>query len=414
MVIEQCNPDWFSVPLVGYRFYEAVAKFAEVTLVTHARNREALLRKHRYREIHFIEESTMVAQWHIYADKISKVRGNIIWPIYLTLSYPVYAAFNRDVYRKFHQLIKQGEYDLVHSITPMVPRFPVKLVKACDSTPFIIGPVNGGVPYPDGFREVAKKEFSYLNFLRKLGRLLLPGYRATYQKAAYILSGSSYTLKMIQDLFNIPSQSIELFFENGIESQFLRQEPKESYPEKIKLLFVGRLVPYKGADMLVEAIYRLPEELKQCCEVIVVGDGSERQVLEVMVDQFELREIVKFIGWVDQADTLGYYQAADVFCFPSVREFGGAVVLEAMANRLPCVVVNNGGIGEYVTDETGFRIEPTSREYVIDVLTKHIAQLVENKELRERMSAAAFERAKSFTWEEKSKNIEAIYNKVLS
>ena len=62
------------------------------------------------------------------------------------------------------------------------------------------------------------------------------------------------------------------------------------------------------------------------------------------------------------------FSKSDIFCFPSIREFGGAVVLEAMACGLPCIVVNNGGIGEYVTDETGFKIEPISRDYIIKEL----------------------------------------------
>ena len=78
------------------------------------------------------------------------------------------------------------------------------------------------------------------------------------------------------------------------------------------------------------------------------------------------------MGWVEQTETAAYYQQADVFCFPSVREFGGAVVLEAMACGLPCIVVNYGGIGEYVTTETGFKLDPVSRsQLVADMTASH-------------------------------------------
>ena len=63
---------------------------------------------------------------------------------------------------------------------------------------------------------------------------------------------------------------------------------------------------------------------------------------------------------------------------PSAREFGGAVVIEAMACGLPCIVANKGGIGEYVTEETGFKIEQNSREYLTQELTKKIKILVED------------------------------------
>jgi hypothetical protein len=80
----------------------------------------------------------------------------------------------------------------------MIPRYPVKAVKACKQTPFVLGPVNGGVPFPPGFQEVVRQEFGYLNFLISVGRALVPSYVETYKKADKILAGSTngfYLLK---------------------------------------------------------------------------------------------------------------------------------------------------------------------------------------------------------------------------
>jgi glycosyltransferase involved in cell wall biosynthesis len=136
--------------------------------------------------------------------------------------------------------------------------------------------------------------------------------------------------------------------------------------------------------------------------------------LENRVKELNLGEIVSFAGWVNQQETLDYYRKADIFCFPSVREFGGAVVIEAMACGLPCIVANNGGIGEYVTEETGFKIEPNSREYLTQELTKKIKTLVEDDRLRESMSAKCIERAKEFEWDNKAIKIVEIYEKMLA
>ena len=118
-------------------------------------------------------------------------------------------------------------------------------------------------------------------------------------------------------------------------------------------------------------------------------------------------------GWVEQQNTLKYYNTSDIFCFPSVREFGGAVVLEAMANGLPCIVINNGGIAEYVTDETGFKINPISRDFVVQELKGVIGQLVQNQALRLAMSLKAIQRAKEFSWSAKAEAIVSIYNQLL-
>jgi len=417
LIIEQCNPEWVSVPLVGYCFYENISRLVDTTLVTHERNRPALEKAHPDRDITYICESAFIKKYYSIAEKLSRLGERVIWPLYHTLTYPVYGEFNHQVYTKFKESILEGKYDIVHAMTPMMPRYPVEAIKACTHTPFILGPVNGGVPFPKGFQKVARQEFSDFNFLRSIGRFIIPGYRETYTKADYILAGSTYTLNLVKELFDIKNEKIELFYENGIGSSFLKNEA--SVAERttiggsvINLLFVGRLVPYKGADILIDAISRVKPSIRNNIRLTIVGDGSERKVLEQLVEKLNLTEIIAFTGWVDQKDTLQYYCDSDIFCFPSVREFGGAVVLEAMANGLPCIVVNNGGIGEYVTEETGFRINPDSREYVVQEVTVCIEKLVTNPKLRQAMSIKAVQRVKEFTWSAKAEAIVGIYNKL--
>lgn len=414
LVIEQCNPDWASVPLVGYRYYQEICKLADVTLVTHERNRPALEKRKDYQNhnIVYICESGFIKAYYTWVEKIS-AHGRINWPLYNALSFPIYAEFDRKVYRQCKGAVLAGAYDLVHAFTPVIPRYPVKLVRLRDRTPLLLGPVNGGVPFPKGFQAVARQENAHLNFLRVLGRYLIPGYVQTYQNATKILAGSTYTLEMLRKLFSIPDHRIELFYENGITRDFLApviRKPQEDY---VKLLFVGRLVPYKCADVVIEAVGNLMSSVGDRVHLTIVGDGSEKLVLEQRVNELGIQNRVHFAGWVNQAQTVDYYRKADVFCFPSIREFGGAVVLEAMACGLPCIVANNGGIGEYVTEETGFKIEPLSKDYLIQEMTNHIRCLVEDEDLRQRMAVNASERAKAFEWAEKARNMIEIYEKIL-
>ncbi len=413
LIVEQCNPEWASVPLVGYNFFQKINNLVDATLVTHIRNKPALEKHPEYEKVFYLEESNLTKQYYKIVEKIT-ANGRINWPLYNALSYPIYEEFNRQVYQKFKAKILNGDYDIVHGITPMMPRYPFKVVSVCQQTPFILGPVNGGIPFPPGFQETARQEFAQFNFLRAVGRALIPGYVETYKKADKILAGSTYTLNMLKDLFAIPEQRIDLFYENGISEEFLNQT---NIPNKdlshINLLFVGRLVPYKCADIVIESIGKLDYAIQSKIRLTIVGDGSERNNLENRVKELNLGEIVSFAGWVNQQETLEYYRKADIFCFPSIREFGGAVVMEAMACGLPCIVANNGGIGEYVNEETGFKIEPTSREYLTQELTNKIKMLVEDDRLRESMSAKAIEKAREFEWENKARKIIEIYEKLL-
>ena len=177
-MVEQCNPRWASVPLVAYNLYRELRKRAEVTLVTHARNRQGLEPLQGNHRIDYIPESRAVRGYYRIVSGLTS-RGGVNWPLQHALTYPVYAEFNRAVFRRYAKKVSSGEYDVVHALTPMIPRYPVKMVDACTRTAFVLGPVNGGVPFPEGFQDVARKESAAFNFLRMFTRMI-PGYSTTY------------------------------------------------------------------------------------------------------------------------------------------------------------------------------------------------------------------------------------------
>ena len=410
LVIEQCNPDWPSVPLEGYQYFKALNALAEVTLVTHGRNQQALEQQPiEPSQIVYINESRLAQSYYQAATAVLP-GGMANWPLYHVLTYPIYAEFNTQVYAQFHEAVERGDYDVVHVITPMMPRYPVKLVEACQQTPFLIGPVNGGIPFPKGFQRIANQEFAYFNFFRALGRWLIPGYRQTYCSADRVLAGSTYTRDWLQQAFGLGPDRLDLLHENGLEDSFLAAAPRTAPADPLRLLFVGRLVPYKCADLVLEAMAQLPAAERARLHLTIVGDGPQRQGLEAQVAAQSLEDQVAFAGWVPQAQTREYYRNADVFCFPSIREFGGAVVLEAMACGLPCIVADYGGIGEYVTAETGFKIAPQSRDFLLQGVVQAIQVLLNQPELYVQLSKGSLQRAQQFRWPAKAEKLVEIYH----
>ncbi|HAZ49590.1 MAG TPA: glycosyltransferase family 1 protein [Cyanobacteria bacterium UBA11369] len=412
LIVEHCNPEWASTPLIGYNFFKAISQLVDATLVTHERNREVLEKIKPSENIIYISESNFTKKYYRLIESISSIipKEALRRPLDVVISYPIFAEFINQVCDKFRGQIEAGDYDIVHVITPVHTRYPIKIFKACKHTPFILGPVNGGVPFPEWFEEVAIKKYLDISFLIEFVRLITPGYKETYQQAGKILVGSAFTLNKLKNILKIPEDKFELLAENGISEVSVNEGKKiRSKNGHFNLLFVGRLVAFKCADILIEAVSRLKGAIKSKVIVTIVGDGSERSKLEKRVQDLDLGNIVKFVGWVLPEQTINYYNQADIFCFPSVRESGGAVALEAMACGLPCIVANNGGLSEYLTEETGFKIEPLSREYLTQELTNKIEIMLENEQLRESMSAKAIERAKEFTWESKARRIVKIY-----
>ncbi len=407
LVMEQCNPEWPSVPRVAWNLYRHLADKAEICLVTHARNRDALLRHRPEGSFRFIEESKAVKTWYHHVARFTQ-KGGVNWPLQHALGYPLYAEFNRRVYHTMGDAVRRGEFDAVMAATPILPRYPYEIRKACEHVPFILGPVNGGIPFPKGFDDVARKEFAHFNFIKKLGNLI-PGYRDTYLSANRILSSSTWTRDWMINHFNLPESKVNLVWENGVDSSFIAPEPKPMKSGKqVNLIFAGRLVAYKGADMLIESMSKLAPFMQKHINLTIVGDGPEKENLQNLSHNLGLSQSITFTGKVAPTEMPKFYKKADVFCFPSIREFGGAVVMEAMAAGLPCVVAHNGGIGEYVTNETGIRIPPSSRESMLKNFTRALEALIARPDYRQQLAQASWERSKLFTWNSKADQIMSI------
>lgn len=409
-VANECNPEWTSVPGQAYQLYDALSHRADVTLVTHGRNRMAIQPVAGKRQIVFIDESRAASAYYRWAARIA-MHGRVRWNLLHLLTYPVYAEFDARTFRRLHNAVENREYDIVHAFTPILPRYPYKIAQACSRTPFILGPVNGGLPYPAAFRDIARAESDGLNRLRGLSRRL-PGYQGTYARADKILCGSTFALRALRQQWRSSEEKFTLLVENGLREESL-DVPRRTGGERMRLLFVGRLVPCKGVDMLLQAVRRLETRQPGRFHLTIVGEGEERQLLERLAAQMDIQSIVQFAGWVSQSDIRRFYGDADLFCFPSIREFGGAVVLEAMAAGLPCLVAAYGGPAEYVTPQTGFTLSTASRGQLVSELVQRVAQLAGDEALRTSMADAARRRAREFTWDCKASRLIALYDKAI-
>jgi len=413
LIMPNCNPDDMSSSELFYRYFDELSKKTDVTLATHIRNKKSLEPVKGNRRIEYIEESDFITQYYKAINFITTFKG-INWPLFQLLSLPIHGEFNRKIYARYKDAVLAGQYDVVHAAGPYPPRFPYKIVKVCKKTPFILGPVNGGLPFPKGFKEVSIKEYAFLNFLRVFTGLV-PGYKETYRKADMVLVGATFALQMLKKQLRIFENNIMLFPEVGVaEEYFVPSKSRKNSSAGMKLLFVGRLVPYKSADMVIEALSKLPQRILDNVTLNIIGDGPERTNLETYARKINIYHKLNFIGKLKPKETIDYFKKADIFCFPSIRELGGAVVVEAMAAGLPCIIVNNGGIAEHVTEETGFKIEPISREHVVKELANKIALLTEDDELRFKMSNKAIERARQYEWSQKIESLIKIYNAVIS
>lgn len=412
LIAEAANPEWVSVPLIGWSLSRALAKVAEVHLVTHVRNREAILRT-GLSEGH---DFTAIDNEHVAAPlyKLSKwLRGGggRAWTTSTAFSSLAYYTFELAVWHHFKAKFATREFDLVHRITPLSPTSQSIIAKrlAKLNIPFIIGPLNGGVPWPKDFSDRQHSEGEWLSYIRGLYKLM-PGYRSTRRYSAAILVGSKFTYS------EMPGWALDKCVyipENGIDLERFNVPRKRTASVPLRAAFVGRLVPYKGADMLLEAAAEFLR--RRQLELHIVGDGPQRAQLELLVDRLDIRSQVRFHGWVPHVDVQGILRECDFMALPSVREFGGGVVVEAMALGVAPIVADYAGPSELVDENTGVRVPFRDKKSLIEGMRLAIGGVLTRRDRLDGLGIAGRQKVrKKLTWDAKANQIVAVYDAVLN
>ena len=178
------------------------------------------------------------------------------------------------------------------------------------------------------------------------------------------------------------------------------------YHDKLKVLFVGRLVYEKGLDILAEVIQRADSNK---FDFTIVGDGNYKEKIKYI---FENKN-VNYLGWISNKEQIAsIFKEHDIFLNPSIRykdweELFGIVNIEAMASGLVVVASNHIGPKEIIEDNlNSFLVEENNAEVIINRLNK----LYEDKNYMNQLSKSAQIRANDFSIDNISKQWEKVIN----
>ena len=236
----------------------------------------------------------------------------------------------------------------------------------------------------------------------------LPG-RFTRMTTRPILKNADAVLalteNMKRELQKIYSREISVV-PNGINLEGFGTSLRNRKDENPKtILFVGRLHPVKGIQYLIEAMAIVHKEMPEI-KLIIVGDGSERLKLTELVEKLDLNNCVHFSGKAPQEKIPDIMFQADVFVLPSLSESFGIVNIEAMAAGLPIIATNVGGIPDIVEEGVnGYLVNPKRPDDIAD----RILMLMQNDEMRERISCNNKEKAEMFSWDIVTVTLEKIF-----
>lgn len=238
---------------------------------------------------------------------------------------------------------------------------------------------------------------------RKLNKILL---KRTIKKSVLAIAVSRFT-KEILIAHNVQLNKLKVIT-NGVDTETCYyQKPSQEFLDKFnissgfKLLSVGRLIKRKGFDYLIQALAKLNISN---IHYYIAGEGKYLNRLKELISENNLSEQVHLLGYVDDNEMNMLYSAADLFVMPARNlekdvEGFGIVYLDAAACKTPSIASFGNGSEDAVEHmETGVLVNPDS----IDDIAAAIKMIYDDKNLRDKLSENAYQRAISeFAWDKK-------------
>ncbi len=376
-------------------------KLSHVFLLTHSRTRNdlATVPGIDLDRVYFIPDTSVQKLLHTVGRRLPHRIATITTGALIHLITQCYQ------WRMARRIIKEQGVEIVHEPAPVSPKCPSMMFAL--KAPVIIGPMNGGMSFPPPFSAMAGRMetllYGVMRFFSRIYNILIPGKLL----AAALLVANQRT----KEALPFPdSTKVRELVENAVFAEkVLPAANVHRDGDSITVLYVGRLVDWKALDILIDAVAACRDAK---IRLTIVGEGPERSSLERRATAVAA-DRVTFTGAVAHDRIAEYYDQADIFALPSVRECGGAVVLEAMARGLPVIATNWGGPADYVTTETGILIDPLSRAHLVTEFTRQIELLAADADKRLKYGQAALEHIKKyFVWEKKVDTVMAIYESV--
>ena len=237
--------------------------------------------------------------------------------------------------------------------------------------------------------------------------------RMSVRRARRVIAVSESTKQDLVKIYGISPAKIDVVH-NGVDTSFqplpadqvaaFRQQ--KGLPDRF-VLFVGTLEPRKNVVGLIEAYAKLPKGRPPL--VLVGGKGWFYDEIFARVEALELTGEVRFAGFVPAEELPLWYNAADLFVYPSIYEGFGLPPLEAMACGTAVITSNASSLPE-VVGAAGQMVDPADADALADAM----ARVLGRKELKEQMQSAGLVQAAEFSWENAAQQTVSSYRRALT
>ncbi len=325
--------------------------------------------------------------------------------------YLVLKLWHRRAYRAACRLHQELRFDLVHQLTFCGFREPGYLWKL--DAPFVWGPVGGTQNYPWRFLPHAGLGGAASEALRNVCNWLQvrfsPRVHRAVRKSTVLLAANSTCRR---DIGRFHGKTPELLLETGVSRVAAAPHGHAGADDVLRILWSGQLVPRKALHLLIEALARLPAEVRY--ELRVLGRGPQERRWRRLARRLGVDRHATWLGWLPHQEALQQYAWADLFVFTSLRDTSGNVFLEALAAGLPVVCLDHQGAGDVITAECGVKIAVTRPGEVVDDLAAAILRLARAPAERRQLGQGALELARQYLWSRQGQRMTDLYRRAMA
>ncbi len=408
VVAEHASARFGGEPALPLHYFRVLlARGAPVWMIVHERTREELTAAFPnevdgVERIHFVRDTGLHRLlWRVALVLPERLR-------LVTVGFSLRVLTQLSARRIARRLVREHAIDVVHQPIPVSPREPSLLFDL--GAPLVIGPMNGAMTYPAAFRRMesgaTRAAVGVARGASELMNRLFPGKR----RARTLLVANERTRRALPR--GLRGRVVELA-ENGVDLSVWGPAGSRDHSELTTFVFLGRLVALKALDVVIEALARVPRSASARLEVI--GDGPMRAEWEALATRLGVWDRVQFSGWLPQERAAERLRAAHGLVLPSLHECGGAVVLEAMACGLPVVATAWGGPADYLDEDCGILVPPTSREALVGGFAEALERLATRGEERRRLGENGRRRVvEQFDWEKKVDRMLEVYAEAIA
>lgn len=276
----------------------------------------------------------------------------------------------------------------------------------------IFGPVGGGQEANKVFKQYFGDAWKFevlRSTLSKLSFWFNSDLKNTLKYSSAILVTNKETELLIKNSSYYNPAKVHFLLDHAVPLSMEKIEYIDrDYNGALKLLWVGRVMPRKGLNLVLHALSFLPANIDYT--FTIVGSGEQFSLIESWISQYNLdRNRINVIGHIPFTQVIEYYKVSHAFVFCSLRDSCPSQLTEAMAFGLPSIVLNIHGSALAVNDTCGIKVDVTTAVETAKSIADSIQYLYDNKPQLKFKSLNAFLLSKNNTWINKVKAVTDLY-----